>query len=120
MSEGVVVWFVEVVRVINYYVVDKFYLCFVFFVGQDINSKFILNILYILCCGCLQLIFFNCFQFMVIVGDLCVYVVIIMYLCVVDFFFWNYFLLLVLLVIFVVCVVIIICLCFVYFSSLFC
>lgn len=41
VSEGVVVWFVEVVRVINYYVVDKFYLSFVFFVGQDINSKFI-------------------------------------------------------------------------------
>lgn len=36
---------------------------------------------------------------MVIVGDLCVYVIT-MYLCVADFFFWNYFLLLVLLVIF--------------------
>lgn len=57
---------------------------------------------------------------MVIVGDLCVYVVITMYLCVADFFFWNYFLLLVLLVIFAVCVVITMCLCFAYFSSLFC
>lgn len=57
---------------------------------------------------------------MVIVGDLCVYVVITKYLCVADFFCWNYFLLLVLLVIFAVCVVITICLCFAYFSSLFC
>lgn len=58
---------------------------------------------------------------MVIVGDLCVYVVITMYLCVADFFFfWNYFLPLLLLVIFAVYVVITMCLCFAYFSSLFC
>lgn len=55
-----------------------------------------------------------------IVGDLCVYVVITMYLCVADFFFWNYFLLLVLLVIFSVYVVITLYLCSAYFSSLFC